>query len=339
MSSHREAPGISKDPLADNTDTYAWRTPNNTITIVTNYVPGESPAGGPNFYEFGDDVLYEIHIDNDGDAKPNITYQFRFNTTMQNPDTFLYNTGPIGSLTDPNWNRRQKYTLTKIVHGPSSDTSTVLGSNLRCPPCNIGLRSTPNYKALAQSAVQSLANDVYAFAGQRADPFFVDLGSIFDLGTLRPFEAAHLIPTANAKGVDTLKNSNVHTIAIRVPISHLTRDGSTPSDPSLAKSVVGVWGAASRQKGTVLNETTGGIDAAGPWVQVSRLGNPLFNEVITPMGDKDKWNRRKPVDDSIFTEYVKQPELAKLLPVLYPSVFPNLAGLSADRADLMAVLM
>src|SRR3954470_3330164 len=286
MSSHREAPAISKDPVADNTDTYAWRTPSDTVTIVTNYVPGESPAGGPNFYEFGDDVLYEIHIDNDGDAKPNITYQFQFKTIMNNPDTFLYNTGPITSLTDADWNRRQKYSVTRVVHGPSSDTATVLGTNLKCPPCNIGPRSTPNYASLASTAVQSLAHNTSVFAGQRADPFFVDLGSVFDLGTLRPFEAVHLIPTANTDGVDSLKSSNVHTIAIRVPISQLTRDGSTPSDPQAAKAVLGIWGSASRQKGSVLNDA-GGSDAAGPWVQVSRLGNPLFNEVITPMGDKD----------------------------------------------------
>src|SRR3954454_12647169 len=265
MSSHREAPAISKDPVADNTDTYAWRTGNNTVTIVTNYVPGESPAGGPNFYEFGDDVLYEIHIDNDGDAKPNITYQFRFNTSVLNPDTFLYNTGPIGSLTDPAWNRRQRYTVTKVVHSGSTDTPTVIGNNLRCPPCNIGPRSTPNYRDLAKAAVNSLPNGGQVFAGQRADPFFVDLGSVFDLGTLRPFESLHLIPTANAKGVDSLKNSNVHTIAIRVPISQLTRDGSQPSDPAAAKAVLGIWGAASRQMGSVLNDA-GGTDTAGPWV-------------------------------------------------------------------------
>src|SRR5256714_14548605 len=132
MSSHREAPEISKDPVADNTDVYAFVSPDrpDTVTLITNYIPLEEPAGGPNFYEFGDDVLYEIHVDNNGDAKPDITYQFRFNTSVTNPDTFLYNTGQITSLTDPDWNRRQKYTLTKVVHpAHSSDISTVLGSN------------------------------------------------------------------------------------------------------------------------------------------------------------------------------------------------------------------
>src|ERR1700758_27022 len=166
MSSHREAPGISTDPVADNTDTYAFVSTDDptTVTIITNYVPLESPPGGPNFFEFGDDVLYSIYIDNDGDALPEITYQFRFATTFQNPNTFLYNTGPISSLTDPNWNKRQLYSVSVInakSKGKTQDHShdgsgTLLGKELRCPPCNIGPRSTPDYESLAAAAVHSL---------------------------------------------------------------------------------------------------------------------------------------------------------------------------------------
>ena len=155
MSSHREAPGISQDPAADSADVYAFVSPDDptTVTIISNYVPLQAPPGGPNFFEFGDDVLYSLFIDNDGDALPEITYQFRFNTTYQNPDTFLYNTGPIGSLTDPNWNKRQHYSVS-VIHSRSNGweqdhsqdgRGRVLGSNLACPPCNIGPRSTPNY--------------------------------------------------------------------------------------------------------------------------------------------------------------------------------------------------
>jgi hypothetical protein len=334
MSSHREAPSISKDPCADNTDTYAWVTPGKTVTIVTNYVPGEIPANGPNFYEFGDDVLYEINIDNDADAETEIVYQFRFTTVISNPDTFLYNTGPITSLTSASWNRRQKYSVTKVVNG----TSTVLASGLTCPPCNIGPRSTPNYTALATDAIHTLPGGEKVFCGQRADPFFVDLGAIFDLGTLRPFENLHLIPTAAAPGVDTLKNANVHTIAIQIPISKLTSDGSVPTDPLSNKSVLGIYASASRQKGMVRN-ANGTPSATGPWVQVSRLGNPLFNEVIVPMAKKDLWNAVDPVEDQQFTKYVEHPELAKLLPVLYPGVFPHLQGLTGSRADLVAILL
>jgi hypothetical protein len=336
MSSHREAPEISKDPVADNTDVYAFVSPDksDTVTIISNYIPGEAPAGGPNFYEFGDDVLYSIFVDNNGDAKPDIVYQFQFRTAVRNPDTFLYNTGPIGSLDDPNWNRRQFYSVTRV----DKKGSSLLADNVPCPPCNIGPRSTPDYGSLANAAVKSnLPNGETVFAGQRNDGFFVDLGAIFDLGDLRPFQNLHLIPSAATASADTLATLNVHTIAIQVPISKLTRDGSVPHDAMSAVSVIGVWAGASRRKVRV----TDGHNQAGtgPWVQVSRLGNPLFNEVIVPMGDKDEWNAVDPIDDDDFAEYVRRPELAKLLPVLYPGVFLNLAGLTADRADLVAILL
>jgi hypothetical protein len=337
MSSHREAPEISKDPVADNADTYAFVSPDNpsTVTIITNYVPLQAPPGGPNFFEFGDDVLYSIYIDNDGDALPEITYQFSFETQIGNPNTFLYNTGPISSLSDPNWNKRQFYTVTRVA----GDDVDVLGSGLPCPPCNIGPRSTPNYPALAAAAVQTLKTGEVVFAGQRNDPFFVDLGSIFDLGDLRPFQNLHLIPTAAAPGVDATKALNIHTIAIQIPISDLTTDGSVPSDPMSATAVLGIWGAASRRKMRLADCANDELAEAGPWVQVSRLGNPLFNEVLVPLGRKDRWNASQPSDDENFADGVKHPELAGLLPVLYPGVFPNLAALSADRADLVAILL
>jgi hypothetical protein len=338
MSSHREAPGISKDPVADNTDTYAFVTPNNTVTIITNYLPIEAPAGGPNFYEFGDDVLYEIHVDNDGDGKPNVSYQFRFETRNTNPNTFLYNTGPITALDSATWNRRQRYSVTKVVRRPGRRAkSTLLASGLATPPCNIGPRSTPDYATLASKAVKKLQSGETVFAGQRAEGFFVDLGSVFDLATLRPFQNLHLIPTAAAPGVDALADVNVHSLAIQVPISDLTVDGSVPTDPMSSKAVIGVWGAASRQKGGV--RSGGSRSGVGPWVQVSRLGNPLFNEVIVPLARKDEWNSQGPADDSEFAKYVARPELAALLPVLYPGVFPNLAALNKDRADLLAILL
>ena len=337
MSSHREAPEISKDPVADNTDVYAFVSPDrpDTVTIITNYIPLEGPAGGPNFFEFGDDARYSIYIDNDGDAKPDVVYQFSFASRLRNPNTFLYNTGPIGSLSDPNWNRRQFYSIKrKDRHG----TKTI-GSGLASPPCNIGPRSTPHYPTLAQAAVHHLPTGETVFAGQRNDGFFVDLGSIFDLGDLRPFQNLHLIPTPAAPGVDPLKDLNVHTIAIQVPIKHLTRDGSRPTNQASAKAVLGIWGGASRRRVKVIDAANDARGESGPWVQVSRLGNPLFNEVIVPLGKKDRWNGSNPVGDWAYAANVEHPELAKLLPVLYPGVFPNLAGLSAARADLVAILL
>jgi len=231
MSSHREAPEISKDPVADSTDLYAFVSPNqpDMVTIIANYIPLEEPAGGPNFYEFGTDVLYEIHIDNDGDSEADITYQFQFTTKVRNPESFLYNSGPITSLDSPNWNRRQFYTVTKV---DKQGHKTVLAKNLACPPCNIGPRSTPNYAALAQAAIYQGPAGEKVFVGQRLEGFFVDLGSIFDLLDLRPFQNLHLIPSAAALGVDATKNLNVHTIAIQVPKTQLTRDHSNPTNVS-----------------------------------------------------------------------------------------------------------
>jgi len=187
--------------------------------------------------------------------------------------------------------------------------------------------------------VHHLRSGETVFAGQRNDGFFVDLGAIFDLGDLRPFQNLHLIPSAATASVDTLKTLNVHTIAIQVPINRLTRDGSRPTNPALARSVLGIWGSASRRRVKVTDTANDARGESGQWVQVSRLGNPLFNEVIVPMGDKDRWNGIHPVADHQFAKYVQHPELAKLLPVLYPGVFPNLAKLTAPRADLMAILM
>src|SRR5580693_3244409 len=318
MSSHREAPEISKDPVADSTDVYAFVSPDNpdTVTLIANYIPLESPAGGPNFYEFGDDVLYEIHIDNNGDGQADISYQFRFHTTVRDPDTFLYNTGPIESLSSQNWNRVQTYSVS--VNGGS------LGSGLASPPCNIGPLSTPDYASLAAAAVHSLGGGISVFAGQRAEAFYVDLGAIFDLGDLRPFEDLHatfgLPKLPKAAGVNATNHVNVHSIAIQVPISAVTRSGH----PTIV-----IWTTASRQRVTLWDADRGENVNSGPFRQVSRLGNPLINEVIIAMGDKDRWNSLPPADDKQFAHYVTQPGLAALLPVLYPGVF----------ADLEAILM
>ena len=338
MSSHREAPEISKDPVADNTDVYAFVSPDrpDSVTLIANFIPFQNPQGGPNFYEFGDDVLYEIHVSNRGDARPDVTYQFRFTTKVRNKDTFLYNVGPIGSITDPNWNRPQYYSVTRMARG---DRPRMLASRLTCPPVNIGPRSTPDYARFTDQAVHSIQGGRKVFAGQRADGFHVDLGSIFDLGTLRPFQMAHLIPSATAVGVNGTQGLNVHSIAIQVPIRDLTRGRDKPTDPMSARSVIGVWATASRQRSRIWDAKRGRHTSHGGWSQVSRLGNPLFNEVITPMARKDAWNATPPHQDKQFAKYVAKPELAGLLPVLYPGVFPNLAKYTKDRADLLAILL
>ena len=336
MSSHREAPEISKDPVADGTDTYAFVSPDKPgyVTLIANFIPLQPPDGGPNFYEFGDDVAYDIKIANSGKGKADIVYRFQFQTKIRNPKTFLYNTGPIASISDPNWNRPQFYSVTRIEGGHSKQ----LGKNLPCPPVNVGKRSTPNYATLAGQAVHTLGNRK-VFAGQRADAFHVDLGSIFDLGALRPFNHLHLISMPDTTGVNGLQAFNVHTIALQVPISDLSRKGDIPKNVMDASSVIGVWATASRQKSRVWDEKKGCYVSHGPWEQVSRLGNPLFNEVLVPMAEKDKWNHVEPSADSAFAKYVNKPELQGLLPVLYPGVFPNLKAYTKSRADLNAILL
>src|SRR5207249_4405574 len=248
MSSHREAPEISKDPVADSTDLYAFVSPDkpDTVTLIANYVLLAAHAGGPNFYEFADEVLYEIHIDSRPGGEK-INYQFRFRTQLPNPDTFLYNTGPITSLTSPAWNRRQTYSVTRV----DGRGTHVLGQGLICPPCNIGPLSTPNYAtALAQPAVHRLSDGSRVFAGQRADGFYVDLGSIFDLLDLRPFQNLQVFAKAQglkaAPGVNTLKFVNVHSIALQVPISLVTAPG---------RPVIGVYTSASRRRVRILERS------------------------------------------------------------------------------------
>jgi hypothetical protein len=325
-SSHREAPLIADDPAADNTDVYAFVSPDkpNTVTIIANYIPFEDPAGGPNYYRFDPTVLYSLNIDNDGDAKEDVAYQFRFKNELRNPNTFLYNTGPIDTPANQaaNLNVRQTYTVTRVT----SSGSSVLGSNLAVPPTNIGPRSNPSYDPF--QGVADLGGDRKVFAGPRDDPFFVDLGSIFDLGGLRPFNSLHAIPLANDVGRDGVLNYNTHTIAIQVPKTDLLK-------APMANGTVGIYANASRPKIRILRGD-GTVDANGPLVQVSRLGNPLVNEVLIPLGKKDFWNASDPSKDAQFASRYTDPELAGLVNVLYP-VLDNAP--TSGRGDLVAVLL
>jgi hypothetical protein len=329
-SSHREAPSISQDPTADNTDVYAFRSPDapDTATIVANWIPFEEPAGGPNFYRFSDDVKYELKVDNTGDARPDVTYEFRFATKVRNPDSFLYNGGPItfdakkGQYT--NLNVVQTYTLRKITtDAKGRSVVTVLGRNLLTPPNNVGKASTPDYASLVAPAVYSFKDGTRVFAGQRDDPFFVDLGGTFDLISFRSAPPGAF----SAGGVDGLRGYSTNTIAIQVPIRQLTRTKSVPTDVQSTNSVVGVYATASRpvidlKKGTAR------------WQQVSRLANPLINEVVIPLGKKDLWNRSAPADDKQFEKNYLKPELAAVLNALY-----DLGSPTTGRVDLTTILL
>ncbi len=377
-SSHREAPMITEDPVADNTDVYAFVSPDDpdSVTLVANWIPNEDPASGPNFHRFGDDVLYKIKLDLNGDAHEDLTYHWRFSTKIMNPNTFLYNTGQVTSLEDADLNMVQTYSVTEF----SGEDHRTIAENLVVPPANIGPRSTPDYEENLGSAgvytVPGDYGDVELFAGPRKDPFFVDLGSAFDLLGLRPLNPAHLIPLGGADGVDTLEKSNVHTIAIKLPIALIEekkaelaehgdhhdededndgkdkgkgkgkgdngKSGKSGGDDDMedgdgnpvTDDVIGVWSTTLRQSNRVLNHDSS-TESWGDWVQISRLGMPLVNEVVIPLKDKDRFNATYPVADGQFANYVLDPELGKLIPVLYPGVTVP----AAPRNDLATIFL
>jgi hypothetical protein len=323
-SSHREAPLISADPLADNTDVYAFVSPNapDKVTLIANFIPFEAPYGGPNFFKFDDNVLYEIMVDNNGDAVEDVTFQFTFRTEVRNPNTFLYNTGPITSLDAATFNVRQFYTVTRIDGPRRRGRGTVLATNLPTPPVNVGFRSTPSYEALAAAAVRQLPNGAQVFAGQRDDPFFVDL-NVFDLLA---------VPPADTGNFDGLAGFNVHTIAIEVPISTVTASGARPSSASDQNAVIGVWSTASRP--SVTSRGGGQERHNANFVQVSRLGHPLVNEVVIPRGVKDTFNALEPTGDAAALGFVTDPEVPKLLLALF-----NIQSPPTPRNDLVTIFL
>ena len=306
-SSHREAPLISNDPLADNTDVYAFRSPNdtNTVTIIANYIPFELPEGGPNYYNFGQNIRYEIHIKNKTSTTgDDITYRFTFTRTNQAPTTFFNIRLGLQNL-------KTLYTCEKSTNGGVSFVTIV--TNGVVPPPNIGPRSietsvglNTNYNALMTNAIATAAGGEQVFCGPADDPFFVDLAGAFDVGSFRPEGNSTNAPK------DGLARFNVHTIAIKIPISLLQKDGKNTTqatsilDPDF---VIGVWASASRQQINTLNNNTNNY--SGNWVQVSRLGMPLTNEVVIPLGTKNKWNTvRANNSEGQFEKYFKNPELA-----------------------------
>lgn len=345
-SSHREAPLITEDPTMDNTDVYVFRSPDapDTVTIIANYIPLEEPANGPNFYNFSPAGIYEIHIDNNGDAKEDITYQFQFRTEIRNPNTFLYNVGPVLTLDDADLNVRQFYTVTRINGARRGGTQNSLGNVFQVAPPNIGPKSTPDYASLANAAVYNLSgNGGKVFAGPRDDSFFVDIGSIVDLLTLRPVQQLHRVPpmAASAPGVDGLKGFNVHSIAIQVPIAQLVAGGNVPGAPTAANAVIGVWASSSRSRVTVLNTGATRRQNIGGTAQVSRLGMPLVNEVVLSLAFKDIFNASEPAGDAplftsneTFRNRVLNPELATLMNALYGIDVPP-----APRNDLVQVYL
>ncbi|WP_330236763.1 DUF4331 domain-containing protein [Streptomyces sp. NBC_00566] len=306
-SSHREAPLISGTPQYDNTDLYAFVSPDkpDTTTIVADWIPFEEPAGGPNFYTFADDAQYDLHIDSDGDARDDLLFRYTFKTKTKNGKTFLYNTGPVTSLDDPDLNITQTYDLELVrLKGGHAMSRTKVADDVPVAPSNVGKASMPDYGKLRSQAVYKTAGGAATFAGQADDPFFLDL-RVFDLlygGNL------------SEVGRDTLKGYNVNTIALQVPNDLIRQSADQP--------VVGIWSTTQRR------------NAQGYYSQVSRLGNPLVNEVVNPQADKDRFNASQPSHDAQFLKNVTNPELPKLIEGIYKIDAP-----AEPRNDLVDVFL
>ncbi|MEZ4870608.1 MAG: DUF4331 domain-containing protein [Caldilineaceae bacterium] len=327
-SSHREAPLISQDPFADNTDTYVFISPTNpdNLVLVASWIPFEGPEGGPNYFEWGNGVLYNINVDNNGDAVADYTYTLSSQVDVQNPLTFLYNVGPIGA-DGSNWNRQQRITVTE----KSAQGAKTLLDNALAPPVNIGSKSTPNYDDLEDNFIYTVndnGDQIKIYAGQTDDAFWVDL-QVFDLLTLRGQQPPIGYSTGNNTPVDSVAGFNNHSLVIELPISRLTQ-GNEP--------VLGVWATAERPSTRVLNGPSGlgTLDNSGDPVQVSRLGMPLVNEVVLPLALKDAFNSIAPSTDavlytggagatiqSILQKSVEDPEIGRLLCGLYGVPLPG----------------
>ncbi|HWU87290.1 MAG TPA: DUF4331 domain-containing protein [Kofleriaceae bacterium] len=322
-SSHREAPAIAEDQYVDNTDVYAFISPQSPdrLVMVANYVPLLIPASGPNYYKFSADARYEVHVDNDGDAKDDITYRWEFKDQIKNGNTFLYNTGVINFLADPDLNVTQTYDLFRIDE--KSGKKTRILHDAPVAPWNVGKRSFPNntYEGIALEAVKS-SGGTSSFAGPRDEPFFVDL-HVFDL--------------LGVGGAPTTDGVNVMSLVLEVPITDVAKDGKRPAAGSADKSsVVGIHASASRPQVRVLRRTRDSDDY-GNMIQVSRLGWPLINEVIIPLRDKDKYNRSQPVDDvKNFGGYILDPEVPKLLNLVLGANCPATAA--GGRTDIVGLL-
>jgi len=353
--SHREAPLIALDPAADNTDTYAfrsWQDPSKVVFIM-NVIPGQDPADGPNYFNFDDEVLYAVNIDNNQDGKAeDIVYEFRFKTENRpglgqlefplpyvgNPKISVAQLQGITKLDGPGsegLTRRQTYTVTE-VRGKKR-TELFKGQKLVAVPTNAGPATFKNYEDLASQAIYTDASTgIKVFAGERAETFYIDLGAVFDTANLRRFPpllsaAEDADETKDPFGVNRFSGINVNSIVIEVPISRVTLDGKSAEQTSAP--VIGMYASTARQKVKVLGDD-GTAKTQGPWVQVSRLANPLVNELIIDTPFKDRWNSQEPEDEAQFQEFYKNPSIAVALELIF-----GVPVTTTPRTDLMSVFL
>jgi hypothetical protein len=322
-SSHREAPKILADPTADNTDVYAFTAPDapHSLTVVANWIPLEEPAGGPYFGKLDPRARYYVKIDNTGDGRADVAYRWKFKQKFLKPDSFL-----------DQGNFVQSYDLYKETYTGKKERSHKIASNVPVAPANAGPKTTPNYAATQAATIRGLSGGGKTFVGPSDDPFFVDLGAVFDGINIDKPGRPNIGLGNQGGGKDDVAGYNTHSFVLQVPESEVTRDGKSVSDAKAGNAAVGVWATTERRRVSVLRH---GKRHGSRWVQVSRLGNPLINEVIIPIGQKDKFNRTSPADDlKNFGKYALNPEPARLLNALF-----KLGVKETNRTDIVQALL
>jgi hypothetical protein len=336
-SSHREAPSILGDPTADNTDLYAFTAPDapGSLTIVSNWIPFEDPSSGPYFGKLDPKARYYVKIDNTGDGREDVAYRWQFKQRFRNPGSFLYAAPTVDSVDDPDINFVQTYDLWRETYRNGKvKRSQRLAAGVPVAPDDVGPKTIPDYTKVAAGAVRTLSNGVKTFVGPADDPFFIDLAVAFDgINIDKPGRPSIGLGNQGG-GKDDVAGYNTHAFALQVPESDVTRDGRSVSGPDGSNAVVGVWTTTERKQVRVLRRK-GKRRAHGSWVQVSRLGNPLINEVIIPIGLKDKYNRTSPAHDAAnFGAGALAPEPARLLNALF-----GLGVKETDRTDIVQALL
>ena len=336
-SSHREAPSILADPTADNTDLYAYTAPDapGSLTIVSNWIPFEDPSGGPYFGKLDPKARYYVKIDNTGDGREDVAYRWQFRQRFRNPNSFLYAAPTVDSVDDPDINFVQTYDLYRETYRNGKlKRSRRIAERVPVAPDNVGPKTIPDYAKVSQGAVQSLSSGGKTFVGPADDAFFIDLATVFDGINIDKPGRPNIGLGNQGGGKDDVAGYNTHSFALQVPESDVTRNGRRVSGPDARNAVVGIWTTTERKKIRVLRHK-GERRAHAKWVQVSRLGNPLINEVIIPIGLKDKYNRTSPANDAAnFGANALAPEPARLLNALF-----GLGVKETGRTDIVQALL
>ena len=336
-SSHREAPRIMLDPSADNTDVYAFTAKDapGSLTVVANWVPLEEPAGGPYFGKLDPRARYYVKIDNTGDGREDVAYRWKFHNKFRNPNSFLYAAPTVTSVNDPDINFVQTYDLYRETYkNGERRNSKLIADDVPVAPDNVGPKTIPNYEPVWLGAIAPVRGGGKTFVGPADDPFFVDLGAVFDGINIDKPGRPNIGLGNQGGGKDDVAGYNTHSFALQVPEAAVTRNRKSVSGADAGNAVVGVWTSTERKKVSVLRHK-GKRRVHKRWVQVSRLGNPLINEVIIPIGLKDKFNRTSPANDAAnFGAGALAPEPARLLNALF-----DLGVKETDRTDIVQALL